>query len=40
MHFGNVFDDGELTEVATIKDFLIVRMEEKRAVVWKQEYFK
>lgn len=29
MHLSNVFSDGELTEEATIKDFLIVRMEGK-----------
>lgn len=40
MHLSNVFDDGELTEEATIKDFLIVQMEEKREVKRNQEYFK
>ncbi len=38
MHLSNVFDDGELTEEATIKDSLIVQMEEKREVK-RNQYF-
>lgn len=39
MHLKNVFDDGELTEEATIKDFLIVRLEGKREVKRSQKYY-
>lgn len=39
MHLRNVFDDGELTEEATIKDFLIVRLEGKREVKRSQKYY-
>ena len=32
LHLKNIFEEGELEEVATIKDFLIVRQEGKRQV--------
>ena len=32
LHLKNIFDEGELQEIATIKDFLIVRLEGKRQV--------
>jgi len=32
MHLKNIFEEGELNELATIKDFLIVRQEGKRQV--------
>ncbi len=39
MHLSNVFSDGELLEEATIKDFLIVRMEGKREVKRNQKVY-
>lgn len=39
MHLRNVFDDGELMEEATIKDFLIVRVEGSREVRRSQKYY-
>ncbi len=39
MHLSNVFSDGELSEEATIKDFLIVRMEGKREVKRNQKVY-
>jgi hypothetical protein len=32
LHLKNIFEDGELEEITTIKDFLIVRREGKRHV--------
>ncbi len=32
MHLKNIFEDGELEEISTIKDFLIVQQEGKRQV--------
>ncbi len=38
MHIKNVFEEGELSEEATIKDFLIVRMEGKRCIISNLSY--
>jgi hypothetical protein len=40
MHLRNVFDEGELTEEATIKEFLIVRLEGNREVKRSQNSFR
>ena len=39
MHLKSIFDEGELEEKATIKDFLIVQKEGKREVKRKQKYY-
>lgn len=39
MHIWNVFDEGELAEEATIKDFLIVRKEGQREVRRIQKFY-
>ncbi len=39
MHLKNVFEDGELDAAATIKDFLIVRLEGNREVSRSIEYY-
>lgn len=39
MHLKNIFDEGELDPNATIKDFLIVRLEGSREVNRKIEYY-
>lgn len=39
IHLKHVFDEGELTEEATIKDSLIVRLEGKREVKRSQKYY-
>ena len=39
MHLKNVFEEGELDASATIKDFLIVRMEGSREVSRSIEYY-
>jgi len=39
MHLKNIFDEGELVSKATIKDFLIVRLEGNREVKRNIEYY-
>ena len=39
MHLKSIFDEGELEEQATIKDFLIVQKEGKREVKRKQKFY-
>ena len=39
IHLKNIFDEGELERVATIKDFLIVQKEGSREVKRKQVYY-
>jgi len=39
IHLKNIFEEGELNETATIKDFLIVRQEGARAVQRKLAYY-
>ncbi len=39
MHLKNIFEEGELNEMATIKDFLIVQMEGDREVKRKQQFY-
>jgi hypothetical protein len=39
IHLKNIFDEGELTEVATCKDFLQVQKEGNRLVERKQKYY-
>ncbi len=39
MHLKNIFEEGELDAMATIKDFLIVRMEGNREVSRNIEYY-
>ena len=39
MHLKGVFEEGELEEAATIKDFLIVQKEGNRKVKRKQKYY-
>lgn len=39
MHLKSIFEEGELTEVATIKDFLIVQKEGARTVERKQKFY-
>ena len=39
IHLKNIFDEGELDEAATIKDFLIVRLEGSREVNRNIEYY-
>ncbi len=36
MHLNNIFEEGELSEFSTIKDFLIVQIEGRREVERKQ----
>ncbi len=37
MHLKNIFEEGELEEISTIKDFLIVQQEGKRQTTTKQQ---
>lgn len=39
MHMKSIFEDGELTEDATIKDFLIVQKEGKREITRNQKLY-
>jgi len=39
MHLNNIFAEGELSEIPTIKDFLIVQIEGSREVERKQKYY-
>jgi hypothetical protein len=39
MHLKNIFEEGELEENSTIKDFLIVRIEGKREVSRRIDYY-
>ena len=39
MHLKNIFEEGELDQMATIKDFLIVRLEGNREVNRNIEYY-
>jgi hypothetical protein len=39
MHLTGIFEEGELDEISTIKDFLIVQKEVNREVKRKQKYY-